>query len=86
MVLLMTVNPGFGGQKYIETMTAKIRRLRGMLDQLGKPVHLQIDGGVYNGNIRELHQAGADMIVVGNAVYGTPDPAAALRDLRACAV
>ena len=86
MVLLMTVNPGFGGQKYIETMTAKIRRLRGMLDQLGKPVHLQIDGGVYTGNIRELHQAGADMIVVGNAVYGTPDPAAALRNLRACAV
>lgn len=87
MVLLMTVNPGFGGQKYIESMTGKIRRLRAKLDQLSNPVHLQIDGGVYLGNIHELYQAGADMIVVGNAAYGMPDPAQALRDLRsACAV
>ena len=86
MVLLMTVNPGFGGQKYIATMTDKIRRLRKILDQLDNPVHLQIDGGIHRGNIHELHQAGADMIVVGNAVYGTPDPAAALQNLRACAV
>lgn len=86
MVLLMTVNPGFGGQKYIPTMTDKISRLRKILDQLDRPVHLQIDGGVHCGNIRELHQAGADMIVVGSAVYDTPDPAAALKDLRACAV
>jgi len=85
MVLLMTVNPGFGGQKYIPTMTSKIRRLRALLDQLANPVHLQIDGGIHSGNIRELYQAGADMIVVGNAAYGTPDPAAALRNLRACA-
>jgi ribulose-phosphate 3-epimerase len=76
MVLLMTVNPGFGGQ---------IRRLRQLLDHLDNPVHLQIDGGVHSGNIHELYQAGADMIVVGNAAYGTPDPAAALLNLRACA-
>jgi ribulose-phosphate 3-epimerase len=86
VILLMTVNPGFGGQKYIETMTGKIRRLRQMIDKLPRPVHLQIDGGVHSGNIRELCQAGADMIVVGNAVFGTPDPAAALRELRRCAV
>lgn len=86
MVLLMTVNPGFGGQKYIETMTAKIRRLRLLLDQQDRPVHLQIDGGIYSGNIFEAFQAGADMIVVGSAVYDRPDPAAALQELRRCAV
>lgn len=86
MVLLMTVNPGFGGQKYIATMTDKIRRLRQMLNHLANPVHLQIDGGIYDGNIRENWLAGADMIVVGNAVFGQPDPAAALRELRQCAV
>jgi ribulose-phosphate 3-epimerase len=86
MVLLMTVNPGFGGQQFIPTMTDKIRRLRQRLDDLDRPIHLQIDGGVYLGNIRELYQAGANMIVVGQAVYGQPDPAAALRALRACAV
>ncbi len=84
MVLLMTVNPGFGGQKYISGMIRKISRLRQMLDQLNRPVHLEIDGGLHPGNIRENYQAGADMIVVGNAVYGQPDPAAALRELRQC--
>lgn len=86
MILLMTVNPGFGGQKYISTMTEKIRRLRQMLDRQQHPVHLQIDGGIFTGNIRELYLAGADMIVVGNAVFGQPDPAAALQELRRCAV
>ncbi len=78
--------PGFGSQQFIPTMTDKIRRLRQRLDDLDRPIHLQIDGGVYLGNIRELYQAGANMIVVGQAVYGQPDPAAALRALRACAV
>lgn len=86
MVLLMTVNPGYGGQSFIPSMTAKIRRLRQLLDHQNQPVHLQIDGGVHSGNIRELYQAGADMIVVGSAVFGTTDPAAALRQLRACVV
>ncbi|MEA4888416.1 MAG: ribulose-phosphate 3-epimerase [Clostridiaceae bacterium] len=84
MVLLMTVNPGFGGQKYIPGMLRKISRLRQMLDQLNRPVHLEIDGGLHPGNIRENYRAGADMIVVGNAVYGQPDPAAALQGLRQC--
>ncbi len=86
MVLLMTVNPGFGGQQYISSMTDKIRRLRCLLDQLARPIHLQIDGGVNTLNIRELYHAGADMIVVGNAAFGQADPAAALQELRACAV
>ncbi len=86
MVLLMTVNPGFGGQKYIPTMSRKIKRLRQMLDCQERPVHIQIDGGIYTGNIREAYQAGADMIVVGSACYCHPDPAAALKELRQCAL
>jgi len=58
MVLLMTVNPGFGGQKYIPTMTDKIRRLRRKIDDLGLPIHIQIDGGVGLDNIREMLRQG----------------------------
>lgn len=85
MVLLMTVNPGFGGQSYIPGMTRKIRRLRRMLDQQERPVHLQIDGGLYPDNIRENREAGANMVVVGSAVFGQDDPAAAIRQLRKAA-
>ncbi len=85
MVLLMTVNPGFGGQKYIPTMTEKIRRLRALLDAQNRPIHLQIDGGVGVDNIQQVVEAGANMIVVGSACYGKPDPAQALRDLRTAA-
>ncbi|HBP37666.1 MAG TPA: ribulose-phosphate 3-epimerase [Clostridiales bacterium] len=85
MVLLMTVNPGFGGQHYIQTMTGKIKRLRQMLDKQDRPVHLQIDGGISCGNIRETRLAGANMFVVGSAVFDRPDPAAAVRELRQCA-
>jgi ribulose-phosphate 3-epimerase len=83
MVLLMTVNPGFGGQKYIPTMTAKIRRLREKINQLGRPVHIQIDGGIGVDNIKMTFDAGANLIVVGSACYGKPDPAKALTELRA---
>lgn len=85
MVLLMTVNPGFGGQKYIPTMTEKIRRLRKMINDLNRPVHIQIDGGVGVDNIRTTVEAGANMIVVGSACYSKPDPAQALIELRAAA-
>ena len=84
MVLLMTVNPGFGGQMYIPGMLDKVRNLRRMLDALGRPVHIQVDGGLYQENIRDNVLAGADMIVVGSAVYGQSDPAGALRQLRSC--
>ena len=86
MILLMTVNPGFGGQTYIPGMLEKVKSLRRLLNGLGRPVHIQVDGGLNKENIRENVLAGADMVVVGNAVYGSPDPAAALRQLRACAL
>jgi ribulose-phosphate 3-epimerase len=85
LVLLMTVNPGFGGQTFVPGMTGKISRLRRLLDSQDKPVHLQIDGGIHTGNIRDQVMAGADMIVVGNAVFGQADPLAALQQLRTCA-
>lgn len=82
IVLLMTVNPGFGGQSFIPSMTEKISRMRAMLDQVGLDIHLQIDGGVKTDNIKELYEAGADMIVVGSSVYAEQDPVAALNQLR----
>lgn len=84
LILLMTVNPGFGGQEYIPSMTEKIKRLRRLIDSLDRPVYLEIDGGIGPQNIRETVDAGADMIVVGSAVFGRPDPAAAIRALREC--
>lgn len=72
LVLLMSVNPGFGGQEYIEATTDKIRRLRGLLDGRGLGhLHLQVDGGVHPGNVRAVAEAGATNIVVGSAVYNS---------------
>ncbi len=70
MVLLMSVNPGFGGQKYIPTMTAKIKALKEMIDARGLNVDIQIDGGVTPDNVREILEAGANIIVAGSAVFG----------------
>ena len=84
LVLLMTVNPGFGGQAYIPTMTDKIRRLRHLLDSKKLNVHVQVDGGIHAGNVRELTDAGANLVVVGSAVFGSEDPAAALEELKRC--
>ena len=70
MVLLMSVNPGFGGQKYIPTMTAKIKALKEMIDARGLSVDIQIDGGVTPDNVREILAAGANIIVAGSAVFG----------------
>lgn len=69
MVLLMSVNPGFGGQKYIPYVTEKIKTLRGMLDQRGLHTDIQVDGGVTPDNVRELIEAGANVFVAGSAVY-----------------
>lgn len=85
LILLMTVNPGFGGQRFIPEMVGKIRRLRQMIDDSGRAVHLQIDGGIDHDNLAELVAAGADTIVAGSAVFGQPDPAKALAELRQCA-
>ena len=70
LALIMSVNPGFGGQSYIPGSTDKIRRLRGMLDAIGSSAHLQVDGGVKAGNVAEVTGAGADVIVAGSAVFG----------------
>ena len=70
LVLVMSVNPGFGGQSYISSSTDKIRRIRTMLDDVGSDAHLEVDGGVKSTNIREVVDAGADVIVAGSAVFG----------------
>ncbi len=70
LVLVMSVNPGFGGQSYISSSTDKIRRIRRMLDDVMSDAHLEVDGGVKADNIREVVDAGADVIVAGSAVFG----------------
>lgn len=82
LLLLMTVNPGFGGQRYIPASTAKIRRARALLDRHGGTIWLEVDGGITSETIGTAHGAGADTFVAGAAVFGAADPAAAVRDLR----
>jgi len=81
-VLIMSVNPGFGGQKFIPTALDKVRRVRRIIDQRGLPVRIEIDGGVDLGNIQQVLEAGAEIIVAGSAVFGAEDPEAAVRELR----
>ena len=80
-VLLMSVNPGFGGQRFIPTMIDKLRRLHEIITTLGLPVKIEIDGGIDETNIGEIVNAGADMIVAGSAVFGNGDPSAAVKGL-----
>ncbi len=82
LVLLMTVNPGFGGQSFIENCLPKITQLRQRIDQLGKPIELEVDGGVKIDNIERIAAAGADVFVAGSAVFGAGDYAATIRQLR----
>jgi ribulose-phosphate 3-epimerase len=72
-VLLMSVNPGFGGQKYIHTATDKLRRLRRMIDERGLPTKIEIDGGIDASNIAKVIETGADIIVSGTGVFGDGD-------------
>jgi ribulose-phosphate 3-epimerase len=85
LVLLMSVNPGYGGQSYIHAVTDKIRQARKMLDDAGCDARLQVDGGVSTGTIAEAVAAGADTLVAGSAVYGKPDYAGAIAELRSLA-
>jgi ribulose-phosphate 3-epimerase len=86
LVLAMSVNPGFGGQHYIEAVTAKIRRIRGQLDAISSGAALEVDGGITPETIRGAWEAGADTFVAGTAIFGETDPAAAVRRLKqACA-
>ncbi|HIY42198.1 MAG TPA: ribulose-phosphate 3-epimerase, partial [Candidatus Nocardiopsis merdipullorum] len=86
MLLLMTVEPGFGGQKFLDLVLPKIRRAREILDSRESSVWLQVDGGVTEGTIERAAEAGADVFVAGSAVYGAQDPAKAVDSLRALAV
>lgn len=85
-VLLMSVNPGFGGQKFIETSLDKLRRLRRMIDERKLRTRIEIDGGIGRDNIAQVVEAGAEMIVAGSAIYNEEDPAQAVRDLRDAAL
>jgi ribulose-phosphate 3-epimerase len=82
-VLLMSVNPGFGGQSFIPSTLDKLRQVRGMIDRSGRPVRLQVDGGVKPDNIGEIAAAGADTFVAGSAIFGQPDYAAVIDAMRA---
>jgi ribulose-phosphate 3-epimerase len=84
-VVVMSVNPGFGGQLFIPNTLPKLRRVRAMLDAAGSSAWIEVDGGVDVGNAAALVGAGADILVAGQAVFGAPDPAAATRALRAAA-
>jgi ribulose-phosphate 3-epimerase len=87
LVLVMSVNPGFGGQVYLPQATDKIRRVRGLLDQHGARAALEVDGGITIDTIAEAWGAGADTFVAGTSVFGAADPAEAVRSLsRQCAV
>ncbi len=83
MLLIMTVEPGFGGQAFLDIMLPKIRRTRELISRHNLPIWLQVDGGVSAGTIERCAEAGADVFVAGSAVYGADDPAAAVRSLRA---
>ncbi|HLG04722.1 MAG TPA: ribulose-phosphate 3-epimerase [Gemmatimonadales bacterium] len=82
LVLIMTVNPGYGGQEYLPAGTGKIRRVRHLLTQRNSPATLEVDGGITVGTIRRAWEAGADTFVAGTAVFGEADPAAAVVRLR----
>jgi ribulose-phosphate 3-epimerase len=83
MLLLMTVEPGFGGQGFLDIVLPKLRRARAMVGARGGHVWLQVDGGVSAATIERCAEAGADVFVAGSAVYGAEDPAEAVRGLRA---
>ncbi|MGI6152959.1 MAG: ribulose-phosphate 3-epimerase [Christensenellaceae bacterium] len=82
MILLMSVNPGFGGQKFIPSALGKIAELREMIDKSGNDIDLQIDGGVTVDNAESIRKAGANVLVAGSAVFGAKDPAEAIRLIR----
>jgi len=82
MVLLMSVNPGFGGQSFIPSTLGKLREARQLIDASGLDIRLEVDGGVGPGNIREVAEAGADTFVAGSAIFGQPDYAAVIAKMR----
>lgn len=83
LVLIMSVNPGFGGQSFISSSLDKLRAVRQLIDASGKDIRLEIDGGVKVGNIGEIAAAGADMFVAGSAIFGSDDYAGTITAMRA---
>ena len=83
LVLLMSVNPGFGGQAFIPSTLDKLRAVRTMIDKLGKPITLEVDGGVKADNIGAIAAAGADAFVAGSAIFNAPDYADVIAKMRA---
>lgn len=83
-VLLMSVNPGFGGQSFIENTYKKIKELQQMIQETQSPCLIQIDGGVNTHNAKALYAAGADVLVAGNAVFGAAEPHKAIESIKSC--
>jgi ribulose-phosphate 3-epimerase len=83
MVLLMSVNPGFGGQSFIASALPKIAQARAIIDRSGRPIRLEVDGGVKVDNIGAVAAAGADTFVAGSAIFSTKDYAATIAAMRA---
>ena len=84
-ILIMSVNPGFGGQSYIPEMTGKIAKLNKIIEANNYDCQIEVDGGIKNHNLKEIVNAGADIIVAGSAIFGADDPAAALSEMRSTA-
>ncbi|MFW6251620.1 MAG: ribulose-phosphate 3-epimerase [Halanaerobium sp.] len=84
-VLIMSVNPGFGGQSYIPQMTDKIAKLKRMITENNYDCKIEVDGGIKTYNLKEIVNAGADIIVAGSAIFGAADPARALEEMRSIA-
>ncbi|RBP99330.1 ribulose-phosphate 3-epimerase [Bifidobacterium xylocopae] len=85
MILIMTVEPGFGGQRFLSNQMGKVRRLRDRIKELGLDTHIQVDGGVSAKTAPIVAEAGADVLVAGSAVYGAPDRAQAIEAIRGAA-
>jgi len=82
MILVMSVNPGFGGQSFLPSALIKLRQLRHLIDESGRDIRLEIDGGVKPDNIREIAEAGADTFVAGSALFGSPDYGETISEFR----
>jgi ribulose-phosphate 3-epimerase len=82
IILLMSVNPGFGGQKFIPSTLNKLKKVRKLIEESGRDIRLEVDGGVSVDNIAEIAKAGADMFVAGSAIFGSPDYRATINRMR----
>lgn len=82
LILIMSVNPGFGGQSYIPSITGKIKKVRKLIDESGKDILLEVDGGIKLDNAKEIVEAGADVLVVGSGIYKDKDPLLATKTFK----